>query len=250
MSDGLTISEISMLNDMKRLQTISHNLANVNTNGYKQQVMKTQGFQNVIDITYARHIGNIDTGLAAVQLPDIEPVVDDHSGALKFTGKPLDVAMQDNVYLAVESTEGELYTRQGDLHIDARGRLVTASGLPVQGMRGDIRLTSDKPVINQQGQIYVDEQPVAELKLLRFPSTAELQSLGNGLYRSSKPGQTGKDENLLRQGYIEASNVNMNEQMIRMIELSRHFESTQRLLRGYDEMLGNAINEIADFEGL
>lgn len=248
MSDGLTISEISMLNDMKRLQTISHNLANVNTNGYKQQIMKTQGFQNVIDITYANSIGKVDSGKAAVQLPDIEPAIDDHSGALKFTGKALDVAMQDNVYLAVESTEGELYTRQGDLHIDARGRLVTASGLPVQGVTGEIRLSSDKPVINQQGQIYVDDQPVAELKLVRFPSTTELKSLGNGLYQSSLPGQTGNEENLLRQGYIEASNVNMNEQMIRMIELTRHFESTQRLLRGYDEMLGNAINEIADFE--
>lgn len=250
MSDGLTISEVSMLNDMKRLQAISHNLANVNTNGYKQQIMKTQGFQNVIDIAYASSIGNVDSGKAAVQLPDIEPVIDDHSGALKFTGKPLDIAMQDNVYLTVESTEGELYTRQGDLHIDARGRLVTASGLSVQGMTGEIRLSSDKPEINQQGQIYVNDQPVAELKLVRFPSTAELQSLGNGLYQSSIPGQTGNDENLVRQGYIEASNVNMNEQMIRMIELTRHFESTQRLLRGYDEMLGNAINEIADFEGL
>jgi flagellar basal body rod protein FlgG len=222
----------------------------VNTNGYKQQIMKTQGFQNIIDIAYANRMGNVETGQAAVQLPHIEPVVDDHSGALKFTGKPLDVAMQDNVYLAVQSTEGELYTRQGDLHIDARGRLVTASGLPVQGMTGEIRLASDKPVINQQGQIYIDEQPVAELKLMRFPPATELQSLGNGLYRTSSPGQAGTEENLLRQGYIEASNVNMNEQMIRMIELTRHFESTQRLLRGYDEMLGNAINEIADFEGL
>lgn len=249
MSDGLTISEISMLNDLKRLQSISHNLANVNTSGYKQQVVQTQGFQDVIDIARAENISAVQRQHLNAQLPEIAPIVDAHSGALKFTGKPLDVALVDNVYLTVQSTKGEVYTRQGDLHVDAQGRLVTSAGLPVLGTSGEIRLTSDQPLINQQGQIYIDEQIVAELKLAKFDSATQLQSLGNALYSSSQIAKPGNQENLLRQGYIEASNVNMTDQMVKMIELTRHFESTQKLIRGYDEMLGNAINEIADFEG-
>jgi len=247
MSDGLTISEVSMLNDLKRLQSISHNLANVNTSGYKQQIVSTRGFQDAIDIARTENIGAVQRQQLTTQLPDIEAVTDSHSGALKFTGKPLDVALVDNVYLTVLSTRGEVYTRQGDLHVDAQGRLVTATGLPVLGTSGEIRMTSDKPVINQQGQVYIDEQIVAQLKLAKFSSATQLESLGSALYASSQIPTMDNQESLLRQGYIEASNVNMTDQMVKMIELTRHFESTQKLIRGYDEMLGNAINEIADF---
>jgi flagellar basal-body rod protein FlgG len=182
-------------------------------------------------------------------LPKVETLVDDHSGALKFTGKPLDLALTDQVYMVVQSTAGELYTRQGDLHIDAHGRLVTSGGLPVQGVSGDIRLSNDKPVINQQGQVYVDDEIVAELKLVKFAADTEMKSLGNSLYAAPQSGDMVVDENVLRQGYIEASNVNMTDQMVRMIELTRHFESTQRVVRGYDDMLDRAINDIADFDG-
>lgn len=246
MSDGLTVSEISLLNDLKHLQAISHNLANVNTSGYKQQVVRVKGFDDVIDAANSDQKGARKEGIVVMQKPEVESVVDASAGALKYTGNPLDVSLADNVYFCVKSQYGEVLTRQGDLHLDARGRLVNSSGLPIIGVSGEVRLTTDKPVINQQGEIYIDEKPVEQLKLVRISNTGFLSSLGNGLYISTDQKKLVSKENVLHQGYIEASNVNMTDQMVKMIELTRHFESSQRVIRGYDQMLDSAINIIGD----
>lgn len=249
MSDGLTIAEISMLNDMKQLQSISHNLANVNTAGYKGQLIMTSGFQELLSMTQGDGQAGSGSSDVVVNLPQVKTTVDTRSGALKFTGKPLDVAMAENVFLAIQSTAGEVYTRQGDLHLDARGRLVTSSGLEVQGVSGEIRLSSDKPLINKQGEIYIDEQLVAQLKLVKFADRENIKSLGGALYTASGQAELVDSDELVFQGYTEASNVNMTDQMVKMIELNRHFESTQKLVRGYDMMLESAINDVANFEG-
>lgn len=249
MSDGLNVSEISLLNDIKRMDSVSHNLANVNTSGFKQQITQVQSFQDVMAISVGGDTGR-QQSLFPAEVPQIVQHLDDRSAALKYTGRPLDVALVDEVMMAVASPQGEVYTRQGDLHIDAMGRLVTSTGYPIMGKGGEIRLTSDKPLINQQGQIYIDQQVVAELKLVKKGTDTELESLGNGLYAAGKTEQLADSEAVLRQGYVEAANVNMTEQMVKMIEIVRHFESTQKMIRSYDEMLDSAINQIADFEGL
>ena len=247
MSDGLTISEISMQNDLLRLQTISHNLANVTTAGYKQQIAGTTGFDESMNIATMENAG-IQQGVSIpVTIPMMSQTTDLKSGTLKFTGNPLDVALSDGVFLTVQTKKGEAYTRQGDLHIDAQGRLVTAKGMAVMGTGGDIQMTSDKPVINQQGQILENAISVAELKLVKIPAEAEVVSIGDGLYRASLPVTTISNESVIRQGYLEGSNVDMTQQMVKMIELTRHFESTQRVIRGYDEMLDKAINVIGEF---
>jgi len=247
MSDGLTISEMSMLNDQARLTVISHNLTNVNTTGYKQQVVKTQSFNDVMNVTQSRQLNNSINNQLRVQLPSIETVVDSNSGAMKFTGDPLNVALNENYFMVVKTVRGEAYTRQGDLHMDGQGRLTTSIGLPVMGGGGEIRLTSDKPVIDQKGQIYIDEEFVDELKLVKFPSGTEIIPIGNSLYQTKlSVAKVVTEENMLRQGYIEASNVNMTAEMIRMIEVTRHFESMQQVIKGYDNMMDNAINVIGD----
>ncbi|MCW8931128.1 MAG: flagellar hook basal-body protein, partial [Gammaproteobacteria bacterium] len=220
MSDGLTISEISLQNDLKQLQAISHNLANLSTSGYKQQISTTKGFHNVIDIARTELYGNVDTQYLTTTLPKVKTAIDGHSGPVKFTDNPLEVALIDDVYLTVKTKHGEAYTRQGDLHIDAKGRLVNALGHPIVSESGVIRLTTDKPVINQQGQIYVDDQMIAQLKMIKIRPETKIKSLGGALYQFSGPSQLVRNENALRQGYLEASNVNMTDQMVKMIELS------------------------------
>jgi len=247
MSDGLTISEMAMLNDQARLKVISHNLANVNTTGFKQQVVKTQSFNDVINIAQSKQLNNSGNMQLRVQLPSIETSVDASGGAMKFTDDPLNVALNEDFYMVVKTARGEAYTRQGDLSMDGRGRLTTSTGLPVMGGSGEIRLTSDKPVINQQGEIYIDEEFIAELKLVRFPAGTEIIPIGNSLYQTKlNVAKVASEENMLRQGYIEASNVNMTAEMIRMIEVTRHFESVQQVIKGYDSMMDNAINVIGD----
>jgi flagellar basal-body rod protein FlgF len=247
MSDGLTIAEIAMLNDLTQMKALSHNLANVNTTGYKQEIARTEGFHDVMEVLQSKRMNVENNAHIKVALPHMSNQIDTSSGALKFTGNPMDLAMEDNTYLTVKTNNGLAYTRQGDLHINNRGMLVSSMGDPVMGKGGEIRLTSDKPVIDSQGKILIDQQVVAELKLVKFASNSEITSMGNAMYTSSLPVyEVTKEENMVHQGYMEASNVNMTDQMVKMIETTRHFESIQRVVRGYDDMLDNAINIIGD----
>ena len=247
MSDGITISEMSLLNDQTRMSVISHNLTNVNTTGFKQHIAKTESFSDVMNIAQSRQMGNVKNQQLRIQLPVIDTKIDTSSGAMKYTGSPLNIALNNNLFMVIKTSHGNAYTRQGDLHIDGRGRLTTSNGLPVMGISGEIRLTSDKPVIDQQGRIYIDNENIAEFKLVHFPENSEVIPIGNALYKTtSEVVINATSDNLMRQGYLEASNVNMTSEMIRMIEVTRHFESTQQLMKGYDDMMDNAINVIGD----
>jgi len=247
MSDGLTISEVSMISDQTRLTAISHNLTNVNTTGFKQQVITTESFNEVMNVAQSRQLDNTKNQQIMVQLPVIDTKVDASSGAMKFTDDPLNIALNEDYFMVVKTARGEAYTRQGDLHMDGRGRLTTSTGLPIMGLSGEVRLTSDKPVINQQGKIYIDDEYITDLKIVQFPKGTEIIPIGNALYQTtSEVAIKVNEENMMRQGYIEASNVNMTAEMIRMIEVTRHFESTQQVIKGYDDMLDNAINVIGD----
>lgn len=247
MSDGLTISEMSMLNDQSRLAVISHNLTNVNTTGFKQHVIKTESFSNIMNSVKSSQLDDIQTQQLRVDIPIIDTKIDTTSGAMKFTGDPLNIALNSGLFMVVKTPYGSAYTRNGDLHIDGRGRLTTSTGFPVMGVSGEIRLTSDKPVIDQQGKIYINEDKISEFKLVSFPDKSEIVPIGNSLYQTtSEVAINAVDGNFMRQGYIEASNVNMTSEMVRMIEVTRHFESTQQLIKGYDDMMDNAINIIGD----
>ena len=247
MSDGLKISEMSMLNDQLRLQVTSHNLTNVSTTGYKQQIVKTESFGDVLDVTKTQRHDEIMRQQINAQIPVVETVVDSSSGAMKFTGDPLNVALNKDIYMLVETVHGNVYTRHGELHIDGMGRLVNSTGKVIVGGSGEIRLTSDKPVIDQQGRLFVDDKQVGELKLVRLVKGAEIIPIGDSLYQTTSNVEIHVDEEgMVRQGYLEASNVNMTAEMIKMMEITRHFESTQQLIRGYDDMMDNAINVIGD----
>ena len=247
MSDGLKISEMSMLNDQLRLQATSHNLTNVNTTGYKQQIVKTESFGDVLNVIRTQKHDEIMSQQINTQIPVVETVVDSSSGAMKFTGDPLNVALNEDIYMLVETVHGNVYTRHGELHIDGMGRLVNSTGMVIAGSSGEIRLTSDKPVIDQQGRLFVDDKQVGELKLVRFKEGAEIIPIGDSLYQTTSNVEVEvAEEGMVRQGYLEASNVNMTAEMIKMMEVTRHFESTQQLIRGYDDMMDNAINVIGD----
>lgn len=133
------------------------------------------------------------------------------------------------------------------LRLDAGGRLVGATGLPVSGLDGDILLGSTQPVIDKQGRVYDGERVAGQLKVVRFAETGRLAPLGGGLYRSEAAGEAMQGALQVRQGFLESSNVVALSEMTRLIELMRRFEAAQRLVQGYDGMLGGAIRTLGEF---
>jgi flagellar basal-body rod protein FlgF len=233
---ALTLS--SMQADMERLNGIASNLANVSTTGYKRQITATRPFGEML---------GLDGALQSTQV-----MVDGRSGTMRVTNQPLDLAILGEAFFEVMTDNGPVYTRNGNFSLDVRGRLVTAQGWPVMGKNGEIQLAHRTPVIDPQG--FIHEQTisegqltsaVAQLKLVKFDNLQQMQRLGQGLWASgSALAQASQDQ--VKQGALENANVSPAKEMVDLIQTMRHFESTQKLIQGYDEMMGLAIKKLTE----
>ena len=248
MSGVLEITELGMINDMQRLNTISNNLANVSTTGFKRQIPVSHSFEATI--TQQLEASGVtlnanNTGAAGAT----QNVLDPSAGSFKYTGNSFDIAIEGEGFFEVSNKNGVFYTRQGALSMDATGRLTTPGGHVVNGVSGDIRVTNGEPRIDKQGRVWENDNQVGQLKVVTFNDPKNLQKVGAGLYSAvGTSGQMLDDSEIrVRQGYLESSNVVMMNEMVQMMETMRHFETSQRLIKGYDELLDNAIRTLGDF---
>jgi flagellar basal-body rod protein FlgG len=247
MGEGINLAEVAMINDMAQLQVISNNLANISTSGYRRDAAATVIFDSqVLALEEGLFAGPQDTFT-----PRIETRTVHEPGTLRFTGNPLDLALESDSFFALETPDGEAYSRQGSFRMDEAGQLVSAAGWPVLSTSGPVRLTGPEPRIDQNGGVWQADQFLGQLKLVRFSSPENLTKAGAGYYlrSESEPAATidVSSEALVRQAYLENSNVEVSHEMVKLMELMRHFESAQRVMRGYDEAMNVAISTIAEF---
>jgi flagellar basal-body rod protein FlgG len=238
MPSAISVAARVMADDMFRLDVISQNLANAQTTAYKKELVAARPFAEHLEAGGQR---------IPVSLPALASVLDLRQGALSRTGNALDLAIDGEGFFEIAGRDGPLYTRQGSFRLDASGRLVSPSGLPVSGASGEIRLTSASPVVDRLGRVLEGDRVVDQLKIVRFASSDALTPLGGGLYRADGQGEAALDALQVRQGFVEASNVQSLPEMVRMIELMRRFETTQKVVQSYDGMLGTAIGKLGEF---
>jgi flagellar basal-body rod protein FlgG len=247
MIDAVAMTAGSMSNDMQRLATISHNLANATTPGFKRDIALHGRFALTLEELDPAGTPSID----AARTDDVLSKIDQAAGALRFTGNPFDLALEGPGYFEVAGAEGPLYTRQGDFHLDARGRLVNAGGMPVMGTAGEIYLLGGETKIERDGRILENGRQVAQLRIVDFEQPDALLKAGNGLY-AALSAQGPKDvaalerQSQLRQAHLESSNVVSVSEMVLLIETIRHFESQQKLIVGYDELLERVIRTLGE----
>jgi flagellar basal-body rod protein FlgG len=244
MNDAVAMTAVSMSDDMQRLATISHNLANATTPGFKRDIALTGRFAHTLDA--------LDAGSTrALNANDPRSTIDQQNGSLRYTGNPLDVALEGPGFFELSAAEGPLYTRQGDFHLDANGRLVNAGGIPVMGTSGEIFLLSGEHKIERNGRIFEDGKQIAQLKIVQFNRPDGLLKAGNGQYAAAAgdaptDARSGDTRTRVRQGHLENSNVSSVNEMVRLIETIRHFESQQKVIQGYDEMLERVIRSLGE----
>ncbi|AMO22203.1 flagellar basal-body rod protein FlgF [Ramlibacter solisilvae] len=249
MNEVLAIGLQSMQGDMARLDQVATNLANVLTPGYKRSValQAPLGASFAAHLTNAAEVAETHAAAAPMQHPS-----DQRAGTLKATGQPLDVALMGNGYFEVMTDTGLAYTRQGNFRLDARGRLVTAQGHAVMGTSGEIQLNIANPVIATNGTVSAANaaagtQPLAQLKVVEFDTASAMDRLGDGLHAAGSGMKPLSDEEVqLRQGYLENSNASSTQEMASLIRAMRHFEGMQKMVLGYDEMLGIAIRKLGE----
>lgn len=213
----------------------SNNLANANTTGF------------LADLNQFRSMPVFGPGHPTrVYALDERPATNFDHGTIARTGRDLDVAVKGGGWIAVQSRDGsEAYTRRGDLQIDANGVLTTGDGLPVMGNSGPVALPPfDAINIGADGTISIRPQgaPPSELAVidrikLVAPQFDQMTKGEDGLMRL-KDGTEAEAafEQRLVSGALESSNVNIVNEMVDMIELSRRFEMQIKLMKTAEEV--------------
>ena len=215
---------------MQQQAAVSQNLANTNTPGFRAA------------INTFRAVPLVGEGLPTRSfVVDSTAGADFSAGVMEPTGRMLDVAVNGQGWLAVQSKDGkEAYTRNGSLQVSPSGLLQTRSGLNVLGDAGPLTLPPDAQVtIAQDGTIISTAQGnepvvVGRLKLTNPPQNT-LERGDDGLFRSNhgKPAEADANVNVLT-GFLESSNVNAVEAMVSMIALARQFDTQMKMLTTAD----------------
>ena len=212
----------------------SANLANVNTQGYKAQ---TNDFRALW--VYGDGMPTRTFAVAATTGTDFRP------GPVIQTGRPLDVAIPGQGWLAVQGADGkEAYTRSGSLQLDAAGTLTTGTGHPVMGDGGAIQLPAGSEIsIGRDGTISVvpngnlrnQVTVVGRLKLVN-PDEKTLERGEDGLFRTQNGQAAEADAGVqVASGGLEGSNVSVADALINLINQSRQFEMQVKMLQNADQ---------------
>lgn len=211
---------------MQRQEVLAHNLANVATPGFREQL---QSFRSV----------PLEGSGASTRVFALEstPGYSQAPGVIQATERPLDVAMRGNAWLAVQALDGtEAYTRAGSLDVTAEGLLVNASGLPVQGDGGPITVPANAIVhIGVDGTVSAkvgSARPQAVGKLKMVTPEAPMLRGDDGLFRAADGADLPADGNArLQSGALEGSNVSAVQTMVSMIAAARQFEHQMKILQ-------------------
>lgn len=242
MSGTMSLIEATMRADAEAVRVIGHNIANAQVVGYRRQIPVSS-----LAATFAAATDEATLSMQALETsaPTTHISADQRSGTLQSTGRPLDVALEGSGYLVLQGASGSLLTRRGDLQVSADGILTAATGEPVLGEQGPIEIGTGIPVIAADGIVSVSDQVIDRLRVVQVTNGEALQYLGNGMFAASDAaGVVMQDQALLRQGFLESSNISAVGEMVQMMEAMRRFESAQRFARGYDQMLEKAISEL------
>ena len=245
--DPIEISALSLRNDMIKLDTLSNNIANLTTPAYKKTVAYTESFTTMLD----RLQESVDPNSIAVNglaTPAVKMISDHRLAALKHSGNPLDIALEGDAFFELQDPTGSLFTKRGNFSLDSRGRIVlSGTNAVLSGVSGDIRVSS-APEIDLLGRIFENGRQIGQLKLVQFDDPAQLKPLAGGLFAAEGlRAQELSDAPIVRQGYLENSNTEPAAEMIALVQLARHVEATQQVIRGYDGMLETVLDDLGNF---
>ncbi len=252
---GLYTSGWSMLALEKKMDTITNNMANVNTTGFKKDAAVFQSFPDVLTkrINDTRSNLNPDGVVGDMQLGfDVGEVFTYYNqGQLLKTDNKLDMALRDSdsAFFTVLATDAEgnkkeYYTRDGGFAIGADNTLVTKEGYTVMGVNGPIQLNGDDFTVMPDGTVIQDGQAVDRLLIKQFTDTGTLRKFGNNLVEATDQTEETEFSGTVQQGYQELSNVNIVKEMVDMISVVRAYEANQKVLQAQDSTLEKAVNQV------
>lgn len=220
-----------------QMDAVANNVANMSTPAYKAQ--------RVLFSEYLAGTGGGGDKISSVL--DLGTYRDDAQGALRQTFNKLDVALEGEGFFAVQTPDGERYTRAGNFVLNAQRELVTAQGYQVSGSGGPIVIPEGETniTITEEGAVSTENGEVGKLRVVSFTNSQNLIEKGDGLYEAAgglSPSDT-TDVKVL-QGMVEGSNVQPIVETNRMIEILRTYQNVQRMLQADHDRQRNMISKL------
>ncbi len=244
MIKGIYHSASGMLPRLTQQEVVANNLANVNTTGFKGS---TRFFRCVLDNLKVQPGLYSEPGSVTEWEESLR--TDWTEGPLIETRNPLDMAIHGSGFFVVqtgEATEQVSYTRNGNFTVNEEGELINNREYKVMGEGGVIRIIGKDVVIHSDGKIIVDGEQVDTIKVVDFENPNLLLRNGYGYFTPSGSAEAITPEKVVvKQGFLESSNVEAVLEMVNMIELNRNYESCQKAILAQDETLRKAVNDIA-----
>jgi flagellar basal-body rod protein FlgG len=254
MMRSLWIAKTGMEAQQTQLDTITHNLANVGTNGFKRShaVFEDLMYQNLRQVgANSSEQTTLPTGLqVGLGTRAVATSRNFGQGNLQQTSNPLDIAIRGSGFFEVQMPDGTVgYTRDGSFQVNAQGQLVTNNGYTVQpGI--SIPANAQNVTVGADGTVSASipgqttPQNIGQLQLASFVNPAGLEPKGQNLFgetaasgtpNAAAPGQNGLGA--LQQGAVETSNVNVVEELVAMIQTQRAYELNSKAIQTADQML-------------
>lgn len=254
---ALRTAALGMNAQQTNVDNIAHNLANANTTGFKNarvvfqdllyQTVQTPGQEEAEGLTPPASL-QLGSGVAVVAT-----VRQFTQGSLVETGNALDLAINGDGFFQIRRPDGTIvYTRDGTFTLNADGTLVTQTGLPLEPELSvppdtvEIHISQDGIVsVRLQGE--TESVEIGQLELARFPNPAGLRAIGGNLYEQTEasgfpllghPGEEGFGT--VRQGFLEAANVDVVQEMVNLITAQRAYEINSKMVTTTEEMLQTA----------
>jgi flagellar basal-body rod protein FlgF len=268
---SLQTAEQAMQLQQLRIETFANNLANVNSTAFKQVLTRvaeegsmgiawSPGAQADETGTGEDVAGGLGRASAVAPLPSargrpFEPsgpllmfgALDSRPGPLRETGNPTDLALVGEGFFVVQTETGESYTRDGSLHLDGEGQLVSDDGHAVLGSGGPLKMSGSVFQVGRDGAVSAAGNEIGKLRVVRFSDPSRLQHVGHGLL-TAPPDMVPEDvpaaNVLIAQGQLEGSNVNPIDTLVNMIAAQRAFETASRLISNADQSLDQSINKL------
>ncbi len=249
MIKGFYAAVSAMLANSARQQILAHNVANLETPGFKQVLTSMEDFwQTQVDYSPGNLLqDNRLTRVGALGLgTELGPeMVDFTQGGLQLTENPFDLAVQGDGFFMVQTPEGLRYTRDGRFIRDAEGTLVTVDGYQVLNRnRQPIEIPNGLFSVGYDGTITVNGTQVAQLGLASFENAEEELTRAQGNLFEGPDQPTGDGEIQVVQGYLEMSNANPTQLMTQLVEVARTYEAAQKMVQNQDELLGKVISSL------
>jgi flagellar basal-body rod protein FlgG len=232
-----------------RLGVVSNNVANASTPGYKQDRLPDEAGKALDLARYAvddqgHPIGRVTLGpKVGVSQLDLS------AGPLQETANPLDLAIGGTGFFAVQAADGTTrYTRDGGLSVDTTGVLRARDGSAVLGANNQpINVPQNTDIsVAADGTLLSNNNPIGQLQIVDFAPGTQLTKVGNGQFTApaGTPPQAPAAGVQVYQGYLEGSNVDVNESMVSTMQLVRAYEANQQLLKMQDETLKSTVNSV------